>query len=127
MIDEAIASDLAPVELWCAPDTKHPFFSRFAGATLHTQVGRDLGERMDHALAEARSAVPASRERAGGHGLPTHRPEVPGTRARPPRRARCRHRSGGGRRLWSDWLRRSAPSVFAGIEWSTSTVAGVYL
>jgi len=45
---------LCPIELWCAPDTGHPFFrhcqERFP-LSLHEQQGKDLGERMAHALA----------------------------------------------------------------------------
>ena len=47
---------VGPVELWCAPDSSHPFFARCAaefGATLHVQRGRDLGERMAHAFGAA--------------------------------------------------------------------------
>jgi len=44
---------LCPVQLWCAPDTTHPFFNdcenRFP-VTLHQQQGADLGERMAHAM-----------------------------------------------------------------------------
>ncbi len=46
---------LSPVELWCAPDTQHPFFAtcrkQFA-VTLHAQQGAGLGERMHHALSQ---------------------------------------------------------------------------
>lgn len=45
----AVASGLAPLELWCAPDDGHEFFARCAqdfGARLHAQRGEDLGERM---------------------------------------------------------------------------------
>jgi rSAM/selenodomain-associated transferase 2/rSAM/selenodomain-associated transferase 1 len=41
------------VELWCAPDTGDPAFARWRDrfqVTLATQVGHDLGERMQHAL-----------------------------------------------------------------------------
>lgn len=41
------------VELWCAPDTKHPFFKQCQKEfpiTLHQQPSGDLGERMAHAL-----------------------------------------------------------------------------
>lgn len=44
------------VELWCTPDTLHPFFAAMAahhGVTLHTQRGDTLGERMHHALSDA--------------------------------------------------------------------------
>lgn len=43
----------ANVELWCAPDSDHPFF-RYCQAnfpiTLHEQQGHDLGNRMWHAM-----------------------------------------------------------------------------
>lgn len=45
---------LAPIELWCAPDTSHDFFLRCQSnfnVTLKQQVGDDLGQRMQHALA----------------------------------------------------------------------------
>ncbi len=55
---------LCPVEMWCDPDTHHPFFkycrSRF-GVSLRRQVGSDLGRRMYKALTitlrQAKSAV----------------------------------------------------------------------
>ena len=45
----AVEARVGAVELWCAPDERHPFFARCAaqfGATLHRQEGADLGERM---------------------------------------------------------------------------------
>ncbi|WP_026296494.1 MULTISPECIES: TIGR04282 family arsenosugar biosynthesis glycosyltransferase [unclassified Thioalkalivibrio] len=50
-----VARQVAPdhVELWCTPDTDHPFLERCAerfGCSLHSQVGDDLGARMRHAL-----------------------------------------------------------------------------
>ncbi len=46
-------ADLCDVELWCSPDTRHPFFfdcrQRY-GVQLQTQIGNDLGERMSAAL-----------------------------------------------------------------------------
>lgn len=44
---------LCPVQLWCAPDTGHPFFDHCKNnfpITLHQQQGADLGERMEHAM-----------------------------------------------------------------------------
>ncbi len=44
---------LCPVQLWCAPDTTHPFFAACQHSfplTLHAQQGHDLGERMAHAI-----------------------------------------------------------------------------
>ncbi len=51
MLDFAVA----PVELWCAPDTDHDFFSYChteLGIPLKQQVGNDLGQRMQHAINE---------------------------------------------------------------------------
>jgi rSAM/selenodomain-associated transferase 1 len=52
-IAAAVASRTGPVSLWGTPDCLHPFFARMSrdhGVELRTQEGRDLGERMDHAL-----------------------------------------------------------------------------
>ncbi|MFW5426836.1 MAG: TIGR04282 family arsenosugar biosynthesis glycosyltransferase [Methylophagaceae bacterium] len=46
-------SQLSPIQLWCSPDTSHPFFEQCAikyGVSLHLQQGNDLGERMNHAI-----------------------------------------------------------------------------
>lgn len=55
---------LCPVEMWCHPDTHHPFFKRCRskfGVILRQQLGPGLGMRMYHALAvtlqQARCAV----------------------------------------------------------------------
>lgn len=60
----AVQARAGPVELWCSPDVAHPFFERCArefGASLHTQRGADLGERMqaafEVALAEGSALV----------------------------------------------------------------------
>jgi rSAM/selenodomain-associated transferase 1 len=52
----ARAAALDGVELWCEPDTTHPFFlecARQYRARLCRQHGADLGERMAHAFAQA--------------------------------------------------------------------------
>src|SRR5512144_2291410 len=49
----ASSSSLCPVQLWCAPDTRHGFFQRCRreyGIGLYRQQGADLGQRMRHAL-----------------------------------------------------------------------------
>ncbi len=51
----ATRGNLAKVYLYGHPDTGHPFFQALAkrfGVTLRTQWGKDLGERMSHALTE---------------------------------------------------------------------------
>jgi len=50
------SSALFPVQLWCSPDTQHDFFSeceRSYAVSLHQQHGKDLGERMHHAISTA--------------------------------------------------------------------------
>lgn len=54
----ATAAAAAPsaLQLWCAPDDSDPFLRAAAarhGASLHAQQGKDLGERMAHAFAQA--------------------------------------------------------------------------
>ena len=49
----AIAADIGPVSLWCAPDKSHSFFSECHvefGVSLHEQHGADLGVRMLNAF-----------------------------------------------------------------------------
>jgi len=46
-------AQLAPLQLWCSPDTHDDFFSRQRARfplTLHGQSGPDLGARMSHAF-----------------------------------------------------------------------------
>jgi len=49
----ATGAGIGPVELWCAPDARHPFFAACRqdfGCTLHAQASGDLGARMRQAL-----------------------------------------------------------------------------
>jgi rSAM/selenodomain-associated transferase 1 len=49
---------LGPVELWCAPDARHPFFRECArdfSVSLHSQGEGELGERMLRAFEAALS------------------------------------------------------------------------
>jgi len=46
-------SQICPIQLWCSPDTNHPFYQQCVnnyGVSLHIQRGNDLGERMHHAI-----------------------------------------------------------------------------
>ncbi|MDP2355067.1 MAG: TIGR04282 family arsenosugar biosynthesis glycosyltransferase [Beijerinckiaceae bacterium] len=48
-VAQALASNLGPVELWCAPDVAHPFFAACArefGVALRAQPQGDLGVKM---------------------------------------------------------------------------------
>jgi rSAM/selenodomain-associated transferase 1 len=84
-LSTALAARLGSVELWCAPDTSHPFFERCAkrfGVALRRQRGADLGARMHDAFASSPgprlligSDCPALTPRdlqAGGEALRTH-------------------------------------------------------
>jgi rSAM/selenodomain-associated transferase 1 len=59
LVERAVATACAGggggVELWCAPDARHPFFERCAerfGVSLHVQCEGDLGARMAYAFAQ---------------------------------------------------------------------------
>lgn len=60
----AVNASLGPIDLWCAPTVRHPFFIRCAKEFqigLHTQKDGDLGRRMgwafDRTLRKASSAL----------------------------------------------------------------------
>jgi rSAM/selenodomain-associated transferase 1 len=55
-LEMAVNSNLCPVELWCSPDEKHPFFQQCKqqyGVELRRQTEGDIGCRMSHALESA--------------------------------------------------------------------------
>lgn len=57
----ALTSGVGPVELWCTPSTDHEVFRSLRSRVqveLHTQVGTDLGMRMNAAI-EARPGATA--------------------------------------------------------------------
>lgn len=48
-------AELCAIQLWCSPDTRHPFFAELANdypVSLKTQTEGDIGVRMDQALTE---------------------------------------------------------------------------
>ena len=52
-VETALAAEVGPLELWCAPSVSHPFFRRLAaerGLNLRIQGEGDLGERMADAF-----------------------------------------------------------------------------
>lgn len=120
----AAGAGLCPVQLWCAPDTRHGFFAacrRDFGVGLRVQRGDDLGARMDHALTaalrEAASAVviggdcptlAAADLRAAFSALAAGREAVLGPA------------EDGGYVLIG--LRRPCPALFRGIAWGGSGV-----
>lgn len=48
-VEMAVSANVAPVEIWCSPDDRHPFFRELA-LPRRVQRGRDLGERMADAF-----------------------------------------------------------------------------
>lgn len=55
-LDTAVRAGVGRVELWCAPDSRHPFFARCEqefGAKLCEQPPGDLGRRMAEAFRAA--------------------------------------------------------------------------
>lgn len=56
LLDALIPARIAPLQLWCSPDEKHPLFQDCAQRfplSLHHQQGDDLGQRLAHALSSA--------------------------------------------------------------------------
>jgi rSAM/selenodomain-associated transferase 1 len=59
-VQQVVEADLCPIELWCAPDSRHPFFQQLAAheaLTLQVQQGEDLGDRMCHGAETALRTV----------------------------------------------------------------------
>jgi len=63
-VESVVAANLSPVQLWCAPNSKHAFFQQLTSqyhVTLSDQSSGDLGERMysavDVALEESESVL----------------------------------------------------------------------
>ncbi len=62
-LEQAVAANIGPIELWCAPDPQNAFFTLCAQEfklSLHTQQGADLGEKMLHALSDALKRSPGA-------------------------------------------------------------------
>lgn len=124
-IDRVLAAALAPLELWCRPDTAHPAFQDLAraGVTLHYQRGRDLGARMRLAVADALT-------RAGNVLLIGS--DLPGLdgpylelaiQALEGADAVIGPTEDGGYGLLG--LRRAEPALFEGVPWGSASVADI--
>lgn len=116
------AAGVAPVTLWCAPDTQHRFFRAVQGRyglALRTQPEVDLGQRMAYIFAE--------------HGagplllIGTDCPALGTAHLQQAARALCSGLDAvfittedGGYFLVG--LRQPCPGIFAGIDWSTPRV-----
>lgn len=58
-LEKLAATNIAPIELWCAPDTNHDFFQHCQtefGVTLKRQEGGSLGQRMENAFLDTLSS-----------------------------------------------------------------------
>lgn len=120
----ADASSIGPIELWCAPDTNHPFFAECARrlkVTLHTQCEGHIGTRMLHAMTDilARGALPV----LIGTDCPALTPmdlRHSAEALRAGRDAVLMPVADGGYTLIA--LRTPRPELFASIDWSTDRV-----
>lgn len=120
-----IVAGLAPLELWCAPDTSHPTLrglARHAGARLRSQHGMGLGERMFHGFEHALERGPWS-VIIGGDCVSLSRTDIDVACAflRRGRDAVMVPAEDGGYVLLG--LRRVEPELFHGIDWGGEHVA----
>jgi rSAM/selenodomain-associated transferase 1 len=124
MVQTALASDVGPTELWCAPSASHPFFQTLAsGPTLklQNQIGGDLGQRMADAfrlmLGRAGSAILTGTDCPACSARDL-------TEAREALACGCDAVLGpvedGGYHLLA--LRSPEPRLFAGVSWGTDRV-----
>ena len=115
---------LCPVELWCAPDGRHGFFTacrREYGVRLRRQCGGDLGRRMNQALNRT-LAVHRFAVLIGGDCVSLGAAELRGavSRLAAGRDAVLGPARDGGYLLVG--LRQPRPMLFRGIAWGTSAV-----
>ena len=115
---------VCPVELWVAPDAAHPLFDdlkRRYGLPIHVQRGRDLGERMATACAEALGR--AQRVVLIGSDCPLLTPAMIGLALSEMQWADAvlGPAEDGGYVLLA--LKRAAPTLFERMPWSTERVA----
>lgn len=118
----ALAADLGPVTLWCAPETDHPDFAAcqaIGPVRLCRQPDSDLGGRM-HAAVEASSS--AAGTLVIGTDCPALTPEVlrEAAAALREREAVVVPAEDGGYVLIG--LKQPALSVFQHVDWSTDKV-----
>jgi rSAM/selenodomain-associated transferase 1 len=127
MLATACGAGTGPVELRCAPDTRHPFFElckRQLGVALAPQGKGELGTRMGRAFRETLSS------RAGALLVGT---DVPDATEADFRIAASALADGADAVLgpatdggyWLLGLRRHDPSLFADMPWGTERVAAL--
>lgn len=121
----ALAADVGPVTLWCAPDTAHPAFAEVAsqGVELAVQPAGDIGERM---LAAMSAAMSSGASAGGVIVIGTDCPALTPRHLRQAAAALVRQDAvvipaeDGGYVLLG--LRQASSAVFAGVAWSTPQV-----
>jgi rSAM/selenodomain-associated transferase 1 len=120
---EAVASAIGPVELWCAPDTSHPFFAECSvrhGVRLRAQCEGDLGRRMANAF-ETVCAEGAALVLIGSDCPALERNAIAAAaRALASHDAAIAPAEDGGYGLVA--LARPCAPLFEGIAWGTATV-----
>lgn len=124
-----VPAALAPMQLWCAPDTEQPVFKDLAarwGVTLRPQHGRDLGERMLHAataaLADAEAVVLIGCD-CPGLGPAQVTAALAALLEPPQQDAVLGPADDGGYVLLG--LRRAAPELFTDMPWGGDQVAAI--
>jgi len=126
-IETAVEAGIGPVELWCAPDTGHPFFaecSRRYGVTLIAQGEGDLGARMQRAFEAMLSQV--ARALIVGSDIPAMTPDylrAAGAALAEGQDAVLGPAEDGGYVLIG--LRRVVPDLFEHVRWSEPDVLAV--
>lgn len=120
----AAESEFARLSLYCTPDARHPFLvacARRYGAALRVQVGADLGERMQNALAvELQTASYAVLIGCDCPLLNAVHLNTAGEHLRAGDDAALGPAVDGGYVLIG--LREPAPSLFSGLPWGTDGV-----
>jgi rSAM/selenodomain-associated transferase 1 len=120
----ALKASIAPIELWCSPSSRHPFFIRFKREfrlDLHTQPRGDLGRRMAFAFRKA------LKKTSSALLIGTDSPSLTSDDIKKAAETLAQGidaviipAEDGGYVLLG--LRRLAPDLFSGIPWGTNTV-----
>lgn len=121
---KAVKAHVGPVDLWCAPSSRHPFFihcSKEFQVELHPQSGGDLGRRMAFAFSETLKRASSALL------IGTDSPSLTQIDLREAAEALAKGMDAvispaedGGYVLLG--LRRSDPELFYGIPWGANTV-----
>lgn len=124
ILRKAVEADVGPVELHCSPSAEHPFFRdcahRFRVA-LRTQLGDDLGARMERAFGMALASAPyALLAGADCPALTIGDIRMAAQRLREGTDAVLVPAEDGGYTLLG--LRRAVPALFTGISWGGAGV-----